>query len=231
MDTSLLRKRARDNLSGNWALSVAVCAVAALLGAMMAGTVFLPQLSVSEDISDLLEFDDILEEGIRLGRITFGFNNGIFGLAQFILGGVVQLGFAQYLLKQHDRQPFSFHDLFSQFDRFGQGFAQAFLRKLYTALWGLLFIIPGIIKSLSYAMTPYIMAENPDMTASEAINRSKEMMDGYKGDLFILHLTFIGWEILAAMTLNIGYLVLNPYKNAADAAFYRQLVAERQNGI
>lgn len=136
--------------------------------------------------------------------------------------------YVQYLLSQHDGKERDFSDLFSQFDRFGQGFAQLFLRGLYTFLWGLLLIIPGIIKSLSYAMTPYIMAENPDLTASEAIARSKQMMDGHKGDLFILHLTFIGWDILAALTLNLGHLVLNPYKNAAETAFYRELQAKKR---
>ena len=72
-------------------------------------------------------------------------------------------------------------------------------------------------------MTPFIMADHPELTASEAIDRSKELMDGHKGDLFVLDLTFIGWDLLAAITLNIGHLVLNPYKNAAHAAFYREI--------
>ena len=72
-------------------------------------------------------------------------------------------------------------------------------------------------------MTPYILAENPEMTASQAIEQSKYMMDGHKGELFCLHLTFIGWDILAALTLNLGNLALNPYKNAAEAVFYRDL--------
>jgi len=91
--------------------------------------------------------------------------------------------------------------------------------------------IPGIIASYSYAMTPYILAENPGLRANEAISRSKEMMDGYKGELFLLHLTFIGWDLLAVLTLNIGHLWLNPYKHAAEAAFYRQLQAKQQTYI
>ena len=72
-------------------------------------------------------------------------------------------------------------------------------------------------------MTPFIMAEHPDMTASEAISASKEMMDGRKGALFCLDFSFIGWDLLCALTLNIGHIALNPYKNAAYAAFYRQI--------
>ena len=75
-------------------------------------------------------------------------------------------------------------------------------------------------------MTPFIMADHPNMTASEAIAASKDMMDGHKWDLFVLRFTFIGWNILAALTANLGNLVLNPYKNAAEAAFYRKIAKQ-----
>ena len=85
------------------------------------------------------------------------------------------------------------------------------------------------MKSYSYAMTPFILAEHPELTAGQAIDWSKELMEGHKMDLFILELTFIGWEILAGLTWNLGHLALNPYQNAARAAFYRQLLAERHH--
>ena len=77
-------------------------------------------------------------------------------------------------------------------------------------------------------MTPFILAENPNMSASEVIDASKDLMDGHKMDLFILDLTFIGWDLLASLTLNLGNIALNPYKNAAHAAFYRQIQAQQQ---
>ncbi len=218
MDSKLLRQRARENLAGNWGLSIGVAAVAALLGGLMIGGSFLPEINMNNSTT--------IREGIEIVEgFSINLQGGVLGLAAFILGGVLQLGYAQFLLKQHDKKELAFGDLFSEFDRFGQGFAQAFLRGLYTFLWSLLFIIPGIIASYRYAMTPYIMAENPDLTASKAIARSKMMMDGHKGELFILDLTFIGWSLLAALTLNIGNLALNPYKNAARTAFYRELKA------
>jgi len=157
----------------------------------------------------------------RFGGATFSI--GALGLVEFILGGVIQLGYAKYLLKQHNRQEAAVSDLFSEFERFGQGFAQKFLRGLYCFLWGLLFFIPGIIKGLSYAMTPFIMADHPFLTASEAIQASRDLMDGHKWELFVLRLSFIGWAFLAALTMNLGNLVLNPYRNAAEAAFYREI--------
>ena len=97
------------------------------------------------------------------------------------------------------------------------------------ALWSLLFIIPGIVKGYAYSMTPFIMAENPDMSANDAITASRQLMDGHKGELFMLDLTFIGWDLLAALTFNLGHLALNPYRNAAHAAFYKDLTAPKAN--
>ena len=171
---------------------------------------------------------DSWNRGLQIGTLKFNFGAGIFGFAAFLIGGVLQMGYADFLLKQHDGKEAAFGDLFSKFDYFGTGFAQHFLRSLYTFLWTLLFIIPGIMKSYSYAMTPFILAENPNLTASQAIQRSENLMDGYKSDLFMLDLSFIGWSILAGLTLNLGHIALNPYRNAAYAAFYRQIQAEKQ---
>ena len=220
MDTSEIRRKAREHLQSNWALSIGVAAVACLLGGLLIGTSFLPniQFSPSREFSLLFPFTWQVTDTIR---ITI--KSGLPSLAAFLIGGVLQLGYARFLLKQHDGKALDFSDLFSQFDRFGTGFAQNFLRTLYTFLWSLLLIVPGIIAALSYAMTPFILEEHPELTASEAIARSKELMDGHKMDLFILNLTFLGWDILCALTANIGHLFLNPYKNAAYAVFYREI--------
>ena len=97
---------------------------------------------------------------------------------------------------------------------------------LFTFLWTLLFIIPGIIKAFSYAMSPYILEENPELSANEAIDRSRAMMKGHKFDLFWLYLSFIGWGFLCIFTLGIGLLWLMPYMQTAEAAFYEDVKAE-----
>ena len=222
MEAKQIRQKARENLAPNWGLSIGVAAVAALLGGLMAGSSFLPNLDVDVGKRIFGSWNWEIIEGFRIS-----FSNGILGFAAFIIGGVLELGYAQFLLKQHDGRNPQFDDLFSQFDRFGTGFAQNFLRTLYTVLWSLLLIVPGIIAALSYAMTPYILAEHPDLTASEAIARSKQLMDGHKMDLFVLYLTFIGWDLLAALTLNLGNLALNPYKNAAITVFYRDITGQQ----
>ena len=100
------------------------------------------------------------------------------------------------------------------------------LMFLLIFLWSLLLIIPGIIKTYSYAMTPYILQENPELTASEAIHRSRMMMKGHKFDLFWLQLSFIGWAFLSILTFGIGFLWLQPYYYTAQAAFYEEVKSD-----
>ena len=230
MEAKILRTKARANLAGNWGVSVAVALVASLLGGLITGGSFLPELQseLTAYFPFLQKIADTMNRGIQMGRFTFSLRGGILGFAAFLIGGVLELGYADFLLKQHDGKEVSFSDLFSKFDYFGTGFAQHFLRGLYTMLWSLLFLIPGIIKGYAYAMTPFILAEHPELTASRAIELSEQMMDGHKAELFILDFSFIGWSLLAALTMNLGYLLLNPYENAAHAAFYRQLQMEHK---
>ena len=99
-----------------------------------------------------------------------------------------------------------------------------FFKDLYTFLWSLLFIIPGIVKSYEYRMMPYILADHPDMPCKEVFAKSREMMRGNKWHAFLLDLSFIGWNILSALTLGIlGVFYVNPYKNMTNAALYERL--------
>lgn len=99
-----------------------------------------------------------------------------------------------------------------------------FLRNLYTALWTLLLIVPGIVKAYEYRMIPYLLAENPDMDRHEAFRLSKEMMNGQKWNAFVLDLSFLGWDILSSFTFGlVGIFWTNPYRYAANAELYLTL--------
>lgn len=96
-----------------------------------------------------------------------------------------------------------------------------FLTDLYISLWTLLFIIPGIVKSYSYRLVPYILKDEPDLAPKEVIEKSKKMMEGHKWNAFVYDLSFIGWEILGAVTFGIVNIFwTGPYKSSADAALY-----------
>lgn len=105
-----------------------------------------------------------------------------------------------------------------------------FFKDLYLFGWTLLFVIPGIIKSYSYQLVPYILAENPTLSKDRAIELSCQMMDGHKFESFILGWSFIGWDFLNALTVGIlGIFYVNPYKHATYAEFYTAIKAEAFN--
>ena len=114
-------------------------------------------------------------------------------------------------------------DAFSGFDDFWSAFKVTFLVGLYTFLWSLLFVIPGIVKGISFSMAMYVLAENKGMSATECINASKEMTNGHKMDLFVLSLSFIGWMILGSITLGIAYIWITPYMQATFTNAYNSL--------
>ena len=111
-------------------------------------------------------------------------------------------------------------DLFEGFRYFGKALALYLLIAIFTFLWSLLFVIPGIIKSISYSQSFYILANNPDMTALEALNESKKMMAGHKWEFFVLQLSFILWGLLVAITLGIAAIYVGPYMEATLANYY-----------
>jgi hypothetical protein len=105
------------------------------------------------------------------------------------------------------------------------------LQTVYTVLWSLLLVIPGIIKSYSYAMTSFILKDEPEMKNNAAIEKSMAMMEGNKMKLFMLDLSFIGWAILCIFTFGIGFLFLQPYVAISRAAFYEDLKAQQGGNV
>lgn len=100
------------------------------------------------------------------------------------------------------------------------------LVAIYTFLWSWLLIVPGIIKTYAYSMTFYISRDCPDIPIDDCIYLSRKMMNGNKMKLFLLDLSFIGWVLLCILSCGIGFLWLEPYKQAARSHFYEDLKAE-----
>ena len=111
-------------------------------------------------------------------------------------------------------------DFFDQFEHTGKLFLLSLVKSFLICLWGLLLIIPGIVAAYRYSMAEYIIAENPDISISDAIKQSKEMMNGKKGKLFVLDLTFLGWIILSAITGGLVGLYSIPYIFMTRTLFY-----------
>ena len=142
----------------------------------------------------------------------------------FIIGGPLMLGLNGYFLRLSRNRDVKIEDVF---DSFSEDFLQSFLLYLmtgiFTFLWSLLFVIPGIVKSYAYSMAFYVKRDNPTYDWKQCLDESQRIMKGYKWKLFCLQFSFIGWAIVSVLTFGIGTLWLTPYMNAATANFYENI--------
>ena len=181
------REIARNALRGKWPIAVLTGFIASLMGAGIAtGGGGSSSSNNSNSPTDLFQEIQSSEFWFQLRNILVAviIVLVVWIIITIVISGAAKLGYAIFNLKLVDHKEVSLSDLFSQFHRLGDGFCMNFMVGLFTFLWTLLLIIPGIIKTYSYAMTPYILAEHPDMTATEAITESRQVMDGNKWRLF-----------------------------------------------
>ncbi|MBR3220287.1 DUF975 family protein [Candidatus Saccharibacteria bacterium] len=111
-------------------------------------------------------------------------------------------------------------------DNFLRGVVGMIYYEIFVFLWSLLFVIPGIIKSISYSQMFFIMMDNPKMEGAEAQKKSMKLMEGHKMEYFILQLSFFPWMLLTFVTFGLAAIYVNPYINATNAAFYDKLVGK-----
>lgn len=149
---------------------------------------------------------------------------GLTGIG-LILTLPVQVGVALAFLQINRDEVTSLNVLIKGFspESYINNVIQLFLTGLFIVLWSLLLIIPGIIKAYAYALVPYLLADD-DVQETDVITLSRRMMNGNKGKLFWLHLTFIGWFILSILTLGLVFvLYVNPYLQSVTASFYQEV--------
>lgn len=171
-----------------------------------------------------------LFSNLPVGVLTVvGSLGALFGLMAVAIGifvfNVIEVGGCQFFMENSYSKPGP-GLLFSGFNggHYSSIVLTQFLRGLFTFLWTLLFVIPGIVKSYEYYMIPYLLAENPAMEREEAFRISKQMMHGNKWAAFVLDLSFIGWIILDAITFGlVGLFWLNPYRYATKAELFYAL--------
>lgn len=145
-------------------------------------------------------------------------------LASIAITGPISYGLVIITINVIRKEFLKLSSLFDGFSNFGETFLLYLLNSIFVALWTLLFIIPGIIKSFAYSMSPYILADNPNMTQKEARKQSERLMNGNKFRLFCLELSFIGWIFLSILTCGILLIWVIPYMQTAVAAFYDDLI-------
>lgn len=134
------------------------------------------------------------------------------------------VGAARFMNQGFDKKP-KYKEIFYAFENHYKNVAAIMLlRGVYTFLWTLLFVVPGIVKRYEYRMVPYILSQTPDIDANTAFAMSRQMMNGQKWKTFKLDVSFIGWHILSCLTLGIlGIFYVSPYIHLTNAALYRKL--------
>lgn len=196
MDTKSLKNEAKRQLTNRWTLAVCTILVANIL-------------------------TGLLTSNKKLLDNNLGYLSISFSLLYLILGGVITAGKCRFLLNMTlDKDTAMFTDLFSQFNIFLKTLALNLLVTLISVLGFIFLIIPGIVIAYMYSQSFYILVENPEMDVTDCMAASRKLMVGHKWELFYLHLTFIGWLLVGALTFGIAYLWINPYFDLTCTNYY-----------
>ena len=215
------RAKAREALKGKWKQASIAGLIAGVLGAtiLYQGYTGSSAGSATEDSVQSLSgfsFETILA---AVGIIV------VVAAVMILIGSLVGLGYAKFNLSLFEEETADFRTIFSERKRYKDCFGLYLRQFVIISIGTALLAFPGLIAFYAYSMSAYIMVDNPEMSAKEAMKASRAMMKGNKWKLFCLTFSFIGWDILAALTFGVGNIVLCPYVEAAGAAFYRELKA------
>lgn len=143
--------------------------------------------------------------------------------ATIIIMPAFNISLCMIFLNLAKKEDISVGDVFKGFNITGKAVWLYIITNFFVFLWSLLLIIPGIIKAFSYSMASFILADNPELTAREALEESKRIMEGHKFDLFVLQLSFFWWYLLVAITFGIAYVYVVPYFEATMTNFYNEI--------
>lgn len=225
---------ARDALQGNWFRAIIAFFVASMfsggVGVSVSVNVEMPEegsdgitafLPInSQQSPDGFDMEAWLPVFITIFAVTF-----VVSIIMFIIGCAVSVGYSQFNIDLIDGCKPKVRTLFSCFSQTKTAVCANILMALRVFFGMLLFFIPGIIMAYSYSMVSYVMAENPELTAREALKESKRIMKGNKWRLFCLEMSFIGWMFLSLITAGIALVYVVPYQQATLAAFYNEAKA------
>lgn len=221
----MMWNRAELKMRGNMAFKknyVSAVVVALLMGIFgtVSGESSARRVSENSDIYSGNLFNVGMITGLLAGIATVVIR--IVLVAKVFVGNLLKMGGYRFFILNQTAQP----GIGTLLDGFRSGHyvnivLTMFLRDLFTALWSLLLVVPGIVKHYEYLMVPYIIAENPAMDYKEAFQISKQMMDGEKMEAFIMDLSFLGWYLLSAVTCGLlAIFYVNPYVQASFAEMY-----------
>ena len=193
-----LKNRAKESLKGKYGEAIKLLLITFAIS--FATGFVIGFLNLDEDIAELIS-----------------------SIVSLAVAGLLGFGTVSFFLKISRNETVTYKELFSKTNMCFSYLAISLLVGLFTALWSLLLVIPGIIAAINYSLVYFVKLDNPELGALEVLRKSKEMMNGHKWDFFVLILSFLGWAILGIFTLGILYLWLVPYMQVTYANFYNSL--------
>lgn len=229
---------ARDALKGNRFIAIIAGFIASFFGGLTVNTYMVSfnvtiensEGSQGGDVTALMPLNAQGDIGYAeiwgiIGVIVFGLAalSLVYSILQLFVGSAVSIGYSQFNLDIIDGCDAKISELFSRFEQLKTAIYTKLLATLRVLLGTLLFIVPGIIMSYSYAMSNFVLAENPDMNAREALRESKRIMKGNRWRFFCLQMSFFGLALLCVLSFGIGLIWFIPYQQATFAAFYREI--------
>lgn len=217
-----LKQRAKDSMSTatthpvlvGLVYFVIILAISGIVNVI--GNIFAAVFGISVDLSD----SATLAVGAFLGLF---FVSLVLGIASSIVTYALDAGLASYYLKTIRHEEAGLESLFAFMKSCIKVFCLFFMIGLFTLLWSLLFVIPGIIAVYRYSMAIYIFVDDPNKGIMQCISESKEMMVGHKWELFVLELSFILWFLLGCVTCGLAFLYVAPYMGLTTTVYYDNL--------
>ena len=224
-----IKKIAKTALKGNWFVAVIASIIASFFG--VGGSSFsisIPAVdpATTEETTTVLanvtsQSTQLTPEGVMILTIIYAAFVLFALIVTLIISSIIRVGYAQFNLDIIDGSDARIGTLFSRTKQMGVTIRTTLL-MIIRLVFGYMLIIPGIVMTYSYAMADYVLADNPEMNARQALKESRRIMRGNRFKLFCLSLSFIGLTLLCILTLGIGFIWLNPYMQASFAAFYRE---------
>ncbi|MFZ7120053.1 MAG: DUF975 family protein [Eubacteriaceae bacterium] len=210
-----IKRKALDSLNNNWGKALAILIITWII-----------TQSVSQINSHITSYN------VVIGNFNY-YNQKLnfIGVIQALIAGPIIYGRTFFYLNIIRNNDGKVKDVFKGFDRLGSSLILGLLITLFTSLWTLLLIIPGIIAAIRYSMAYYLMVDYEDLSAINAISLSSEMMKGHKTRYINLIISFIGWYLLSLVTFGIALFYVIPYLSAAETVFYQELISKTDTSL
>ena len=215
---------AKKQLSGRWGIPILITIIVGIISLLFS----LPEYSglIRNGYFSAMINNDYYS-AIEAAEAAANSTSYISSIINIIVSAILEVAvIGVYIKMSRSPEPVSFSDFLEGFNNWGRAILGILWQFLWTFLWTLLFIIPGIIKAFAYSQMFYIISEYKDVSVTKAMRISMEITKGHKWNLFVMSLSFLGWEILAVFTFEILQLWLIPYMNMTYVNAYHALMKE-----